>query len=69
MEYLDQYLKRLEQCIDRNRYSSDYDKETVEFLEQLYREKRPRRMHSCDDPLCVTCGNPYATYSEDYDNY
>lgn len=57
MENLNQYLKRLNDCIERNRYNCEnYDKETVEFLEDLRSKMRPIQYHSCDDPECIICG-------------
>lgn len=57
METLQQYIKRLDDCIERLRYNDPYDKEAVEFLEHLKREIRPKQYHSCDDPDCIICGN------------
>ena len=58
METLSQYIKRLDDCIERAKYAFPYDKETVQFLEDLKSEKRPKQYHSCDDPFCVICGSP-----------
>ena len=57
-ENLQQYMKRLDDCIERQRYSSEYDKEVIEFLEHLKREIRPKQYHSCNDPECIICGSP-----------
>lgn len=58
METLTQYLKRLDDCIERNQYRQyEYDKETVEFLKQLRELQRPKQYHTCDDPSCIVCGS------------
>lgn len=56
METLQQYLQRLDDCIERNRYSDSYDLQTVEFLLDLKRLQSPKEYHSCDDPYCIVCG-------------
>lgn len=57
METVQQYSQRLDDCIERNRYNDNYDKETIEFLLDLKRLQSPKQYHSCDDPACIQCGN------------
>ena len=45
---------------------SPFKAQSMECLERIEEELKrltPRKkgpMHSCDDPLCAVCGNPYA---------
>lgn len=61
---IQEYIKKLDDAIIRAQLSENYDKEIVDFLLDLKREKTPRPVHSCDDPKCIICGSP-----QEYDYY
>lgn len=57
METLQEYLKRLDECIEYAKFSDSYNKDIVEFLEQLRKLQSPKQYHSCDDENCIICGS------------
>lgn len=57
MESLKDYLKRLDDCIEYAKYTDSYNKDIVEFLEELKRIQRPKEYHSCNDINCIICGS------------
>lgn len=40
-------------------HSANLERQRDAARAELARLKAPRRMHSCDDPLCAVCGQPY----------
>jgi hypothetical protein len=62
MRTIQDYIEKLDDAIIRAKNASEYDKEIVDFLEDLRRLKTPRPVHSCDDPKCIICGS-----SQEYD--
>lgn len=58
METIQQYINRLDECIEYAKHSPDYNKDIVTFLNDLKYIKTPKSIHSCDIPGCVSCGNP-----------
>ena len=72
MAVASELMRRLGVETDFEILKREYDKkclevkrleEEVKRLEEEVKRLTPRKrgpMHSCDDPLCAVCGNPYA---------